>query len=74
MSPSTEAEHTAPISNLTNLARQHRKRGKVQDTPKPRGRETSKNELGRRDRHGERVTRIYPRELYVTTPGYLLPS
>lgn len=67
MSPSPEAEPTAPISNLTNLARQHRKRGKVQDTPQPRGRDTSKHELGRRDRLGERVTRIYPREVAKPT-------
>lgn len=69
MSPSPNAEHPTPVSNLTSLHRQQqlqqRTRGKVQDTPQPRGRNTSRHELGRRDRLGERVTRIYPRQMYV---------
>jgi hypothetical protein len=63
MSPSPDADHTAPVSNLTSLHRQQRLRGKVQDTPQPRGRDTLRHELGRRDRQSARVTRIYPREL-----------
>lgn len=65
MSPSPDSEHTAPVSNLTYLHRQQRSRAKVQDTPHPRGRDTSRYELGRRDRNVERVTRIYPRDMYV---------
>jgi hypothetical protein len=68
MSPSPDAEHTAAVSNLTQLRQQHTKRGKVQDTSKPRGRDTSRYELGRRDRRGERVTRIYPRDIAASPP------
>ena len=64
-SPDNAAEHTTPVSNLTSLHKQQHKGNKVQDTPKARGRNTSKNELGRSNREGEKVTRIYPREMYV---------
>ncbi|KAF2132160.1 hypothetical protein P153DRAFT_364585 [Dothidotthia symphoricarpi CBS 119687] len=65
MSPSPDpvAEHTKPVSNLTSLHQQQRNRTKAFDTPQPRGRHTSRYELGRRDRLGERVTRIYPRDI-----------
>jgi hypothetical protein len=65
MSSSPDAEHPTPVSNLTSLHRQQRVRGKVQDTPQPRGRDTTRYELGRGDRHSQRVTRIYPRQMYV---------
>ncbi|KAH8726995.1 hypothetical protein GQ44DRAFT_678910 [Phaeosphaeriaceae sp. PMI808] len=68
MSPSPDSEHIAPVSNLTYLHRQQRNRAKVQDTPQPRGRNTSRYELGRRDRHVERVTRIYPRDITNSPP------
>jgi hypothetical protein len=64
-SPDTAAEHTTPVSNLTYLHKQQRKGNKVLDTPQARGRNTQKNELGRRNRGTEKVTRIYPREMYV---------
>lgn len=68
MSPSPDAtEHTTPVSNLTYLHQQQRNR-KVQDTPQPRGRNTSRYELGRRDRPGAKVTRIYPREITKSPP------
>ncbi|CAO2657282.1 Nn.00g034080.m01.CDS01 [Neocucurbitaria sp. VM-36] len=71
MSPSPEsaAEHTTPVSNLTNRHKQQRNRNKVQDTPQARGRNTSRYELGRRDRHGDKVTRIYPREITKSPPS-----
>ncbi|KAH7405863.1 hypothetical protein DE146DRAFT_649922 [Phaeosphaeria sp. MPI-PUGE-AT-0046c] len=69
MSPSPDTEPTVPVSNLTSLHRQQRIRGKVQDTPQPRGRDTTRrHELGRRDRHSERVTRIYPRDITKSPP------
>ncbi|KAF2823291.1 hypothetical protein CC86DRAFT_298891 [Ophiobolus disseminans] len=75
MSPSPDPEHTAPVSNLAQLHQQQRKRGKVlQDTLQPRGRDTARYELGRRDRHGERVTRIYPREITKSPPTANRPS
>lgn len=64
-SPDPAAEHTPPVSNLTFLHKQQRSRNKVQDTPQARGRNTSRYELGGRDKYGERVTRIYPR-VYVS--------
>jgi hypothetical protein len=69
MNPSPDPEHTAPVSNLAYLHRQQRNRVKVQDTPQARGRDKSRYELGRRDRYGERVTRIYPREMCVILTG-----
>ncbi|KAH6620025.1 hypothetical protein C7974DRAFT_473860 [Boeremia exigua] len=45
----------------------HRNR-KVQDTPQQRGR-TTRHELARAHRHGERVTRIYPREITKSPPS-----
>ncbi|KAH7078829.1 hypothetical protein BKA63DRAFT_591617 [Paraphoma chrysanthemicola] len=68
MSPSPDPEYTAPVSNLAYLHRQQRNRVKVQDTPQSRGRDKSRYELGRRDRYGERVTRIYPREITKSPP------
>jgi hypothetical protein len=73
MSSAPNPEQTTPVSNLTSLHRQQRIRGKVPDTPQPRGRDTSRYELGRRDRHGERVTRIYPREMCVVLPLVFTP-
>jgi hypothetical protein len=64
-SPDNAADHTTPVSNLTSLHKQHRKGTKVQDTPQARGRNTSRYELGRRNRAAGKVTRIYPREMYV---------
>ncbi|KAF1838767.1 hypothetical protein BDW02DRAFT_488180 [Decorospora gaudefroyi] len=61
--PDNAAEHTTPVSNLTYLHKQQRKGSKVQDTPHARGRNTSRYELGRRNRAAERVTRIYPNEI-----------
>jgi hypothetical protein len=65
MSPSSDpaAEPTQPVSNLTALYKQQHKRNKTVDNAQARGRNASRYELGRRDRHGERVTRIYPREM-----------
>lgn len=65
-SPENAAEHTTtPVSNLTYLHKQQRKGSRLQDTSHARGRNTSRYELGRRNRAGEKVTRIYPREVYV---------
>lgn len=61
-SPTSAAEYTKPVSNLSHLHQQQRNRLKVQDTPQQRGRKT-RHELGRENRLGERVTRIYPREM-----------
>ncbi|KAL5117758.1 hypothetical protein ACEQ8H_004368 [Pleosporales sp. CAS-2024a] len=70
MSPSPAAEPTAPVSALASLHRQQRIRGPVHDPPQPqpRGRDTARHELGRRDRHGERVARIYPRPVTKSPP------
>jgi hypothetical protein len=68
MSSSPENADTTPVSTLTSLHKQQRKGSKVQDTPQARGRNTSRYELGRRNRAGEKVTRIYPREMYVQFP------
>ncbi|KAJ4374220.1 hypothetical protein N0V83_002961 [Neocucurbitaria cava] len=68
-SPDPAAENTPPVSNLTTLHKQQRKSKKVQDTPQARGRNTSRYELGRRDRHGDKVTRIYPREITKSPPS-----
>jgi hypothetical protein len=61
-SPDTPAA-TNPPSSLTYLYQQQRIRNKTLDKTQSRGRNTSRYELGRRDRYGERVTRIYPREM-----------
>ncbi|KAF1841644.1 uncharacterized protein K460DRAFT_388531 [Cucurbitaria berberidis CBS 394.84] len=63
-----QQKDTTPVSNLTYLHKQQRSRSKVQDTPQARGRNTSRYELGRRDRRGEKVTRIYPREITKSPP------
>jgi hypothetical protein len=65
MNPSPDAPAvTNPPSGLTYLYQQQRVRNKTLDKPQSRGRNTSRYELGRRDRYGgERVTRIYPREM-----------
>lgn len=69
-SPENAAEHThtKPVSNLTYLHKHQPKSkpGKQHDTPHARGRNPSRHELGRRNRPGDRVTRIYPRQVYVT--------
>jgi hypothetical protein len=67
-SPENAAEHThtKPVSNLTYLHKHQPKPGKQHDSPHSRGRNSSRHELGRRHRAGERVTRIYPRQVYVT--------
>ncbi|KAF2275839.1 uncharacterized protein EI97DRAFT_419437 [Westerdykella ornata] len=53
-----------PLSKLSYLYQQQRNPAKTTlDTTHPRGRNASNHELGRRHRHGERVTRIYPREI-----------
>ncbi|RAR07473.1 autophagy-related protein 18g [Stemphylium lycopersici] len=63
-SPENAAEHTTtPVSNLTYLHKQQRKGSRLQDNSHARGRNTSRYELGRRNRAGEKVTRIYPREV-----------
>ncbi|KAJ4366590.1 hypothetical protein N0V95_000091 [Ascochyta clinopodiicola] len=69
-SPNSPADNTTPVSNLTHLHRQQQQRNplKVQDTPQQRGRK-SRHELGRDHRHGERVTRIYPREITKSPPS-----
>jgi len=66
-SPDHVDHHTAPVSNLTYLHKQQSKGHKVHDTPQPRGRNTTRYELGRRHRGGDKVTRIYP-NMYVVTP------
>lgn len=67
-SPTSPAEYATPVSNLSHLHHQQRNRLKVQDTPQQRGRKT-RHELGRDNRHGERVTRIYPREITKSPPS-----
>lgn len=68
-SPDTVADqtHTKPVSNLTYLHKHQPKPSKQHDSPHARGRNSSRHELGRRNRQGERVTRIYPRQVYVTS-------
>ncbi|KAF1947326.1 hypothetical protein EJ02DRAFT_140114 [Clathrospora elynae] len=61
-SPDTTPD-TTPVSNLTNLHKQQCKGNKVQDSPQARGRNTTRHELGRRNRVGDKVTRIYPKQL-----------
>lgn len=62
-SPDSAAEPPQPVSNLTALYKQHHTRNKTVDTAQARGRHISRYESGRRDNYGERVTRIYPREM-----------
>lgn len=64
MSPSPDAA----LSNLSyNLYRQRNNgsngKTKTLENYQTRGRDLSRHELGRRDRYGERVSRIYPREM-----------
>ncbi|KAF1995777.1 hypothetical protein P154DRAFT_526043 [Amniculicola lignicola CBS 123094] len=61
MSPSPDTPTSPPVSNLTYLYQQQRSRPKAPDNVQSRGRNISRHELGRGDRYGERVTRIYPR-------------
>lgn len=63
--PEPTAEDRTPVSNLTNLHKQQRKR-KGQDTTQSRGRNTQRNERGRSENTEEKVTPIYPRE--TTSP------
>jgi hypothetical protein len=51
------------VSNISYLYQQQRKHTKTLENPQSRGRNISRHELGRRDRQGQRVTRIYPREM-----------
>ncbi|KAF2197002.1 hypothetical protein GQ43DRAFT_227163 [Delitschia confertaspora ATCC 74209] len=78
MSPSPDSvEHTSPPPNLGYIYQQQRNRTRAVDNLHVRGRDTSKYELGRRDRYGERVTRIYPREIAKSPPAvkrYSSPS
>ncbi|PVI03347.1 hypothetical protein DM02DRAFT_255689 [Periconia macrospinosa] len=74
MTPSPDSADPAhPVSNLTYLHQQqrqhHHARNKTLDSPHPRGRNTTRHELGRRDRHGDRVARIYPREITKSPPN-----
>ena len=64
-SPDPAAEQTPPVSNLAHLHKQQRNRAKIQDTPEARRRNASRYERGRRDRIGDKVTRIYPTPMYV---------
>ncbi|KAL6705871.1 hypothetical protein ACN47E_006331 [Coniothyrium glycines] len=61
-SPNSAAEQPPPVPNLAYLHHHPRSR-KVRDTPQARGRNASRYELGRRDRLGDKVTRIYPTQL-----------
>ena len=74
-SPENAAEqtHTKPVSNLTYLHKHQPKSkpSKLHDSPHARGRNSSRHELGRRNRPGEKVTRIYPRQVYVTLSLFL---
>ncbi|KAL5427916.1 hypothetical protein PMIN04_001117 [Paraphaeosphaeria minitans] len=63
-SPRPAPDHTPPVSNLTHLHKHARN-----PTVDARGRNPARNELGRGDRHGERVTRIYPREIANSPPA-----
>ncbi|KAF1913656.1 hypothetical protein BDU57DRAFT_456381 [Ampelomyces quisqualis] len=74
MSPAPDPEPPTPVSTLSSLHRQQRIRGKVQDAPQPRGRDATRYELGRRDRHSETVTRIYPRHVHSPPPASRLSS
>ncbi|KAF2110009.1 hypothetical protein BDV96DRAFT_501348 [Lophiotrema nucula] len=67
MSPSPDlgAEYANPP---LNAYQQQRSRNKAVDSAQARGRNISRYELGRRDRYGERVTRIYPREITKSPP------
>lgn len=68
MSPSPEEQN--PPSNLTFLyqQQQQRNRNRPVDSAHPRGRNISRYELGRGDRLGPRVNRIYPREITKSPP------
>jgi hypothetical protein len=62
--PNSAVDTTHPVSNLTHLhQQQQRARKGTVDKTQSRGRDTSRNELGRRVGNGERITRIYPREM-----------
>ncbi|ORY02476.1 hypothetical protein BCR34DRAFT_605575 [Clohesyomyces aquaticus] len=67
-SPDLAADQPSPPPNPTYLYQHHRTRAKGLDNLQSRGRNTSRYELGRRDRYGERVTRIYPREITKSPP------
>ncbi|KAF1958810.1 hypothetical protein CC80DRAFT_490601 [Byssothecium circinans] len=67
-SPDSATDPAHPVSTLTHLHHQQRARHKPLDNTQSRGRNTSRNELGRRDRNGEKVTRIYPREITKSPP------
>ncbi|KAF2270905.1 hypothetical protein CC78DRAFT_573264 [Lojkania enalia] len=67
-SPDSAAEYTNPPSHPPHLHFQHRNRPRALDSAQSRGRNISRYELGRRDRYGERVTRIYPREITKSPP------
>ncbi|KAF2815103.1 uncharacterized protein BDZ99DRAFT_567001 [Mytilinidion resinicola] len=71
MSPSPDhaADLTHPYSNVGYLYQQQRNRPKALEHLQSRGRHISRYELGRKDRYGERVTRIYPRELTKSPPS-----
>lgn len=65
-SPEAAVDQSAPVSNLTYLHKHQPKNSRHHDASLPRGRNSTRHELGRRNRPGERVTRIYPRQVYVT--------
>ncbi|KAF2876938.1 hypothetical protein BDV95DRAFT_625048 [Massariosphaeria phaeospora] len=65
-SPAAAAEYPPPVTYPSQHQHQHNR--KTLDHAQPRGRNTSRYELGRRDRYGERVTRIYPREITKSPP------
>ncbi|KAB2578018.1 hypothetical protein DBV05_g3452 [Lasiodiplodia theobromae] len=63
-SPDNAAALSNPQPGIGYLYQQHqRNRSRGVDTVQTRGRNISRYEFGRRDRHGERVTRIFPREI-----------
>ncbi|KAH7126858.1 hypothetical protein B0J11DRAFT_287769 [Dendryphion nanum] len=68
MTPSPEEAN--PPSNLTYLyqQQQQRNRNRQLESAHPRGRNISRYELGRGDRQGARVNRIYPREMTKSPP------
>ncbi|KAF2738476.1 hypothetical protein EJ04DRAFT_429042 [Polyplosphaeria fusca] len=67
-SPDSAVEYANPASNPAHVYHHQRSRSKALDNAQSRGRNISRYELGRRDRYGERVTRIYPREIAKSPP------
>ncbi|KAF2141632.1 uncharacterized protein K452DRAFT_228031 [Aplosporella prunicola CBS 121167] len=62
-SPDNAAAFANPPPSAGYVYNHHRNRSRGLENLQSRGRNISRYEFGRRDRYGERVTRIYPREI-----------